>query len=464
MSLILYEASETEFYSNGLGILAEAMDAEVYEELNGQFELSVRYPVTGRLFRELQNDRYVTAEPAPGKNPQPFRIYRITKPLAGTVTVHARHWAYNLQKVVVMPFLALTPGEALEALQSPVNPHPFQFWTNKENSGLMIPDAPKSAWALMGSGDGGILDIFGGEYEFDGKEIRLWKRRFSITSCHIRYGKNLRDLQMEENIANVYTGVVPYWIGEGSLGVTEMVTLEELAVRAEGSYTEDKLMPLDLSGDFEEPPTQAQLREQAALYIQENEIGKPDVNWTVDFVQLQQTEEYKDAQHIPDLYIGSDVTVYVEKLDVDVESRVVAATYLPLTGRYKTVTLGKVKANMATTVARQSQTLQSVTTSGGIDAGRVVGTLKSQDMQTWFNLAAGAIRLAGSTGANGDTVSLRLKDGAIVGSLGDTDAEMLRIWVDASGAHITGNNLTLLGKQVEWKDNGNGSYTLTGIS
>ena len=34
---------------------------------------------------------------------QPFRIYKIDRPLNGTVTVYAQHISYQLSRVVVMP-------------------------------------------------------------------------------------------------------------------------------------------------------------------------------------------------------------------------------------------------------------------------------------------------------------------------------------------------------------------------
>lgn len=476
MSLILYGATESEirnnglyFTNNGIGILADAIDAEVYEELNGQFELRMKYPVTGIHFAELQCDRYITAPPDPMREAQPFRIYRITKPLRGIVTVYARHWVYNLQKVVVMPFFALKPDMALGHLQIqyPVNPHPFLFWTNKTNGGLMIPGTPSSAWSLMGSGEGAILDVFGGEYEFDGLWVRLWDHRGEDRGVSVRYGKNLTDLQMDENIANVYTGVVPYWNGVNEVtGMTELVTLEEGAVRVEGDYTEDKLLPLDLSQVFSSPPTQAQLREQAQLYIQDNDIGKPEISWTVSFIPLEQTLEYRDLVELEQVLLGDTVTVYVEKLGVDASARVVATVYKPLMKRYKNVTLGKVKANMASSFAKQSQQVKSVSTaSGQIDAGRVDGTLRSRDGLMWINLATGEINLGVSDGEDsGTTLGLRMKGNRLTGYVRDSEGstEVFRIAADGSGVHITAGSMTLLGKKAAWTEDGSGNYTLTG--
>ena len=87
----LYEANETKFDHNGFGFLSEATEAQVTEERNGAFELTMQYPSKGALFSELKHRRLIYCPAHPGGTPQPFRIYRITKPMGGLVTVYAEH-------------------------------------------------------------------------------------------------------------------------------------------------------------------------------------------------------------------------------------------------------------------------------------------------------------------------------------------------------------------------------------
>lgn len=51
----LYPENETNFESNGLGPLSDALACTVEENRNGAFELSMEYPVTGVLFDELKH-------------------------------------------------------------------------------------------------------------------------------------------------------------------------------------------------------------------------------------------------------------------------------------------------------------------------------------------------------------------------------------------------------------------------
>lgn len=371
MSLILYPYNETAFDSNGIGILADVVDDEVYEELNGQYELTVQYPVTGIHFSEIVTDAYITAKPNPVSDPQPFRIYRITKPMKGIVTIYARHIAYRNNKIVVSPFTAGSAVSALQGLKtSAVNACPFEFWTDKTTEATMEVKEPKAVWTLLGGSKGSILDTYGGEYEFDKYTVRLHNRRGADRGVSIRYGKNLTDLKQDESIANVYTGIYPYWKSADG----ELVQLAEKIVSGPGNYYEDKILPVDLSEKFEEKPTEDQLRKAAESYISSNDIGKPDISWTVEFVQLEQTEEYKGKALLERVLLGDTVSVVFPLLNVDVSARAVAARYKPTLGRYKNITLGKVKANMASTVAAQKQEIQKRPTMTQLEQAREAAT------------------------------------------------------------------------------------------
>ena len=89
MKPILYSAGETEFKSNGLGRLADAVSYKVVEERNGQYELELEYPVTGLHYADIMEERIICARHDDTDDIQPFRIYKITRPMQGIVTVNA---------------------------------------------------------------------------------------------------------------------------------------------------------------------------------------------------------------------------------------------------------------------------------------------------------------------------------------------------------------------------------------
>ena len=92
---VLYDAGEKDFTSNGLGRLYDAIFCTVTEERNGSFELEMTYPVSGIHYKDILKERIIYAVPADGKKEQPFRIYKISKPMKGITTISARHVSYQ---------------------------------------------------------------------------------------------------------------------------------------------------------------------------------------------------------------------------------------------------------------------------------------------------------------------------------------------------------------------------------
>ena len=349
---ILYEHSERDFRTNGLGMLSDAVSCYVDFEVNGVYELEMRYPVDGRRYGDIQDRSLILAKPSPHAEPQPFRVYRITAPMRGTVTVYARHIAYDLMGIPVAPFQAANAPAAMQGLSDNAAVDcPFTFSTEKETVAAMEVKVPKSIWSQLGGSEGSVLDVYGGEYAFDRFAVRLHKRLGEDRGVAIRYGKNLTTLEQDKNCANVYTGVYPYWANaDGAL-----VTLPERILYAEGNFDHVRIMPLDLSEDFEEAPTEDQLRSRAVAYMKANNIGIPDISWTIGFVNLAQTEEYKDKAILEEIHWGDTVTVILPKMGINVSARAVKARHNVLLDRYESVTLGKVKANISDTIADNSQ-------------------------------------------------------------------------------------------------------------
>lgn len=441
MSLILYPPNERAFDTNGIGILAEAIDDEVYQSINGQYELKLKYPVDGLHFTDIVLDAYITATPDPVTAPQPFQIYRISKPMRGLVTVYAWHAAYLMQKIPVAPFSAATAQEALAGLKNnAVIECPFDFWTDKTTVATMRVSKPAAIWSLLGNSKGSILDTYGGEYEFDKWTVKLHDHRGADRGVVIRYGKNLTDLQQDENISNMYTGVYPFWRDfEGNV-----VELPERYVKGPGTYAEEKIKTVDFSTDFQDKPTEDQLRKRAEQYISDNNIGKPLISWTVYFVKLEQTEEYRGKAFLEQILLGDTVTVVFPRLGVDVSARAVACRFRPSTGQFLEVTLGKVKSNIADTIAsHSSQIAQNNFHAGFIgltqaqifekltDGGKIQG-IYSYDNRWYINAEYAKI-----VNMHGESIT--------AGKLSSVDGKS---YFDLTAGKIVTNNITATGGTI----------------
>ena len=373
--IILYDHDEEAFTSNGLGALPDAASCTVTEERNGGYEVEMEYPLTGSHFSDIQKRRILYVKPNPYDDPQPFRIYSITKPINGIVTVHAAHLSYDTSGSIVKLFPA-DAGSASAAMSYLKNfsvpSTPFTFFTNVGKSGTMSVPKPSSIRSLLGGSDGSILDTFGGEYLFDKWNISLLESRGSNRGVTIRYGKNMTDLEQEENDTDFYTGVYPFWYSESEDGGLVTLSANDGIVNAPGNYDFVKIMPLDLSSeDFGkettdsegytttiEKPTEEELLAAAQKYIANNKIGIPKVSLDVSFVTLAQTEEYKDFARLETVKLCDTVTVEFEKLGVKTTAKCIKTVYNVLTDKYDSIELGEPKSSLAETVSNQGTLIE----------------------------------------------------------------------------------------------------------
>ena len=513
---ILYSATETKFDHNGIGILSACVSCEVTEEANGIFELSMTYPMDGVHFAEIGDRAIIKAKADQFRDAQLFRVYAISKPMNGIVTVLAEHISYDLSGIPVKPFSAPTASSALSMLKdNAVIDCPFNFWTDKETQGNFKVSVPASIRSRLGGVAGSVLDVYSGEYEFDNFTVKLHKSRGQNRGVSIRYGKNLTDIQQDQNCSNIATGVYPYWVdSEGAV----LVELPEKIVNAPGTYNFVKIRTLDLSSEFETQPTVDQLRSKTETYIKNNNIGVPVVSWSVSFEQLSKSEEYKHLAILERVSLFDTVNVEFPALGVSATAKVVKIVYDVIADRVKSVTLGSVRANIADTVANQS--VQIVETAKNeanravkgqspesvfnrlTDNGRIQG-IYIEDDKWYINAELAKIinliaeRVYSSNKDNyGNEFAVKVENGNVyfeqtidgeskrIGTILPTENSFLlqsngRIEISGEASTVIGNigssveiygyetnliadELKIQGKSVSWEDNGDGTYTLIG--
>lgn len=348
----LFPSTATTFTTVGLGSLSDAVSCIVTEARNGEFELEMQYPITGIHYSDIYLRAIIVANSNPYSTPQPFRIYDISKPIDGIVTINAQHISYDLSGYPVAPFSATTAKNSLSALgTSSVITCPFTFTTTKETAGDINVVKPTSIRSILGNE---VLDVYGGEYEFDIFTVKLHDQRGQNRGVSIRYGKNLTDIRQDENCSSVYTGVYPYWYSESTndQGVAYgLIQLPEKTINAQGTYDFTKIYPLDLSSTWTTPPTEAQLRTEANNFMRNTGIGVPKISIEVSFIQLSQSEEYKSFSMLEKVSLCDTVSVEFPALKVSAVAKCIKTVYNVLTSRYDSIELGEAKSNIAATIS-----------------------------------------------------------------------------------------------------------------
>lgn len=359
---ILYDSTETAFTSQGLGCLTDAISCEVTEERNGEFELELEYPISGIHYGDIAYSRYIAAVPADGEDAQPFEIYKITRPLDGVVTVYARHLSYRLGYTPVRPTTAATSAaSALSTLKSAaVVPCPFTFSSDVTKAGTFTNSKLQSLRSLLGGQTGSILDVFGGEYKFDKWNVSLLSSRGSSIPVTIEYGKNLTDLKQEENIESTYTAVICTWQKEVD-GVTTTQTGDIVYTENKDAFPYVRTLVVEKSMDYDTQPTIAQLTADATSYIKANNVGVPNVSIDVSFVNLRDTEEYKNVAPLQRIHLCDTIKVKFSKLGVNASAKITKTVYDTLSERYKSLTIGDARSSLAGTVVGITEEIDTKT-------------------------------------------------------------------------------------------------------
>lgn len=351
---ILYENNETQFTSNGLGRLKDTISCIVTEERNGIYELEFDYPISGDKYELIKEGRIVACTHDETGDIQPFILYKRTATIDGKVKFNAHHLSYRLSNIVVKPFTASSIVDAMaQIVPNSMNPNPFVFWTDKVVTSQFKNETPRSVRSLLGGERGSLLDVFGkGEYEFDKWTVKLHLNRGQDSGVTIRYGKNLSDITQEIDASGYYNAVAPYWKGED-----ETVTLPDLVTL--DNVTEIKAIPLDLTSSFENAPTEDELRQTARTRLENSTGINVEENIKADFVQLWQTEEYKNYAPLQRVHLCDTVTVIYEKLGVNAKKKVFRTKWNVLLDRYDEIELGDAQTTLADVITQITEQITS---------------------------------------------------------------------------------------------------------
>jgi len=334
---ILYESTETDFTSNGIGRLRDCISCLVTEERNGAYEVEMVYPVGGWLFDQLVPGKLIGVIHDDDHDIQPFEIYSSTAEIE-TVTFYARHISYRLSDILVAPFTASGIVATLAAIASnSVNTNPFTLWTDKTSSGDYTISIPQSARSSLFGSEGSVLDVFGGEFEFDVWDVKIHASRGSDTGVTVRYGKNMLGLEQEIDGSELFNAVAPYYVS----GDTKVLLSDYYVQPTTPPSQPLKIRAMDFTSYFTAAPSESDLRSTAKAWIDANKPWIPSENLTVDFVAMWQTEEYKNLAEIQRVRLCDTVSVYYTDLGIVAEKqKVVKTVFDVLKERFDEIELG----------------------------------------------------------------------------------------------------------------------------
>lgn len=343
--------------TNGLGRLNDCVELLVTENLNGQYTATMKYPVSGIHFNEIELQGIIKLSANQFDEPQLFRIVNVSKPLNGIVEYELNHITYDLSYTSVAPFTSDYVRPTLVALwDNMTGGKSFSISTDINDSThrkhKFKNEKPQSCRALFGGQEGSLIDIFGGEYHYDNLKVELLAKRGADHGVKIKYGKNLTDITQDETNENVYTHVIPYAQDSNKNTIIgDTITLFNVA------ESKMRILNLDLSDKFqgengeETKITVKDVNREARYYVERNNLTEPRVSLDVSFLDLSQTVEYANIAPLETVSLGDTVYVDYPTLGVSAKARVIEYEWDSLRERYNSVEIGDAKARLSTTIA-----------------------------------------------------------------------------------------------------------------
>ena len=363
---VLFRANATNFDTYGIGVLRECTFCEVTEERNGAYECQFKYPVTGSLYKEIAKERLVKAKPNDTAADQVFRIYRVSTPINGQITVYAQHISYDLSSIAALQFASesISPSLAMEHIfQNTATPHNFTCQTDYSTPKAFSVTKPQSVRACLGGVAGSFLDLWGGEYEWDNFKVIHHQGRGRQTGVVIEYGKNLTALEHDDDNSSAYTDLLPYAVLTAEDGTEVAVTLPEVLIPiADTTLVQRKTLIKDFTESFgtETPVTIDGLRAYANNYLRNNPLGTAIPTLTVSFEPLWKQPEY--AAVLERVSLCDTVTIRHSVLGITAKAKVITTVYDTLAEKYVSITLGSTKANLLNNVTAAEAAVEEVST------------------------------------------------------------------------------------------------------
>ena len=321
---ILYKANETNFEHLGVSVLSDASKCYVSRERNGIYILEFDYPVNGKDVDKIKEGMYIKADVGYRTKNQRFIVSKITK-TQNEFKIYCQHISQVKTTMnAIRPDITVTSVSAMGALRAwrdNLLDSREEFFVQSDistlNSTTWKVENIENARDALGGKAGSILDVWGGEYEFDNLNITLHRSMGIDNPTIIAYGKNLLDLEQEQSILETYTSVFPFKKYTDDNNREQLITLPEILLDSThlNKFTHRRILKVDFSSD-ENLKTVEQLRSKAKSYIKSNNVGVPKTNLKINYQDLSKVEGVFDNPALEQIDLCDRLKVYYNELGI----------------------------------------------------------------------------------------------------------------------------------------------------
>lgn len=347
---ILYSKGVSSFVaSNCKGRLTDAISCKITQELNGMYELELVYPTDGPRFAELMAGGVIMAlrQRARVRSWQTgtryleaFDIYKSSVNNDGLATFNACHISYRLNNSVITGLNVTTAYNAITSISANATPSISDFTLSAPSvtspmGYYRIQDIRTVRQAISGN-EGSICSFFGLEAVYDKFKCYLESDSHYYSGIDVHVGGNMTDGLAERDESQTFNAIAPFYLKDGV-----RVVANPLVVQPTTAITPVKVVPRDMTSDFDTQPSASDLATAARAWLDAN---KPWERYETIHVDFSPIGMFTNAD------MGSYVRVFWGEGDlVGTSVRIVKVVYDPIMERYDSMELGTLEKGYVAT-------------------------------------------------------------------------------------------------------------------
>ncbi len=357
--------------------LNECINCEVTEELNGEYECTLTLPSQSQYSNFVHVGNYIFVKPNPLRSPQYFKIYKTNIALNGNLVAYAEHIRYTLNYYPC----PMVYGENLNMLINNINSSisyttlPFTFFTDKTTTKSMQIDSVKSIGEVIAGSENSLIDVYGGEWEFDNYTCMLWTNRGSNKNIVLQYGYDINSCSREIECKQAYTHVFPYYewaLEDGSISTITLshksleskypAILTRDLIQIDSNYNVGDVMRiymLNLAEVFKIDLTVGyydtlNIESMANYWIEDNkaDLLGLSLSTTLDFLYIKQNIALNQCS------LGDTIRLRIPQLNIEATTKITKTTYDTIKECYTSIDVGTLKNSIDIMIANNTSNIR----------------------------------------------------------------------------------------------------------
>ena len=369
----LFNHTETNFTHNGVHVLDDIVIGDtciLNNEINGVYSLECEVAMfNNSKWKDIEAEMFLRVPTPNGE--QIFRIKEIVKGF-NTLKIYAKHVFFDLENNFILDTNVVKKDgrSAIAQILGGMSNNMLNAYTGTSdisiiNSSRLV--RKNVVTALIGNDDNSFLNRWGGELQVDNFNFAIKNRIGNNRGFQVRYGKNATGYEGNINTYNLCTRIVPVGFDGIMLEGTKWVDSPNIAKYPQIYTYEVKFDDIKVkeNADDEEgfetiEEARDALRQAALNHFNNTKCDLPSFSARVNFITLQNTEEYKDVKSLERVELGDDVSIYLGSIDVNASSRIVRTKYNFFTQKYIEVEVGDIKPNLFKQLINIKDTIDNI--------------------------------------------------------------------------------------------------------